>query len=497
MRETPSFRRMSADGKSRSTAWRVVIPLLVGVGLAALPVPSGLAPHAWYYFAVFAAVIVALVTAPLPGAACGLLGVTLIAVLGLPFNAAQRADAAFPLPAESIKWALAGFANSTVWLIFGAFVFAMGYEKSGLGRRIALVLVRSLGGRTLGLGYAIMLADLVLSPFTPSNTARSAGTIYPVIRNIPALYGSEPGESARKIGAYLMWTAFAATCVTSSMFVTAMAPNALALELVRKTVGIEISWIQWFRGFLPVGALLVVTVPWLIYKIYPPEIQVSTEVPRWAAQELASMGRITARELTMAALVLVALALWIFGGRWIDATLVALVAIGLMVICRVVSWADILAYQDAWNVLAWFATMVVLADGLGKVGFVGWLGKNAAALLAGHSPLLVMTALIVVFFLLHYVFAGLTGHATALLPIALAAGAAVPGMPMRGFALALVYCLGLIGVLTPYACGPAPVYFGCGFISRKDFWRLGFVFGLIFLGALVLIGLPALLTANG
>ena len=73
----------------------------------------------------------------------------------------------------------------------------MGYEKTGLGRRIALVLVKRLGGRTLGLGYAIALSDLALAPFTPSNTARSAGTIFPVIRSIPELYGSAPGESAR------------------------------------------------------------------------------------------------------------------------------------------------------------------------------------------------------------------------------------------------------------------------------------------------------------
>ena len=477
--------------------WRAGAPLLVGAFIAIVPVPAGLAPAAWYFFAIFAAVIVALVTEPLPGAAVGLLGVTLLAVSGLPFGGAQRAEPGFRLPAEAIKWALAGFANSTVWLIFGAFVFAMGYEKTGLGRRIALLLVRRLGGRTLGLGYAIALSDLVLAPFTPSNTARSAGTIFPVVRNIPALYGSEPGESARKIGAYLMWTAFAVTCVTSSMFVTALAPNGFALDLVRKTTGIEISWGQWFWGFLPVGGLLVLVLPWLIYIIYPPEITASAEVPRWAATELARMGGVTRRELVMAALVLAALSMWILGGAWIDPTLVALAAICLMVGCRVGSWQDILGHHSAWNVLAWFATMVVLADGLNKVGFIGWLGKHAAVLLGGLSPLVVMLALIALFFFIHYMFAGLTAHTTAMLPVVLSAGAAVPGVPVRTFAMLLVFCLGIMGVLTPYATGPAPVYFGCGFLSRRDFWRLGLVFGLIFFSALLLVGVPWLKATVG
>ena len=480
-------------GRGGLKPWvRAALPLGVGALLLAVPAPAGLAIHAWRYFAVFAAVIVALITEPIAAAAVGLIGVTLIAVSGLAFSPDQLADPAFRAPAEAIKWALAGFANSTVWLIFGAFVFAMGYEKTGLGRRIALLLVKWLGGRTLGLGYAIALADLALAPFTPSNTARSAGTIYPVIRNIPSLYGSHPEDSPRGIGAYLMWVAFATTCVTSSMFVTALAPNLLAIEMVRKAAGIEISWMQWFLGFLPVGAFLVLTLPLLVYWIYPPRIRASAEVPAWAARELSRMGPVTAPEWRMAALVLLALALWIAGGRFIDATTVALVAIGLMLITRVVSWDDVLANKPAWNVLAWFATLVVLADGLNKVGFVGWFGRHAAATFVGYAPLTVVVLLVVLFFGIHYLFASLTAHTTAVLPVIFAAGLAIPDAPVRMLALLLGYSLGIMGVLTPYATGPAPVYFGSGFFSRKDFWRLGLIFGVIFLAALLLIGVPTL-----
>jgi L-tartrate/succinate antiporter len=476
--------------------WRGGIPVLTGVALALVPAPHGLAPYSWHYFALFAAVILALITEPLPAAAVGLIGVTFAATFGLVFTPAQMADPAFKFPAEALKWGLAGFANGTVWLIFAAFVFAMGYEKTGLGRRIALVLVKWLGGRTLGLGYAIALSDLALAPFTPSNTARSAGTIFPVIVSIPGLYGSEPGESARRIGAYLMWVAFAATCVTSSMFVTALAPNLFALELVRKATGVEITWSGWFTGFLPVGGPLLLLLPWLVYKLYPPEIRTSAEVPRWAAQELAKLGGITAKETIMAALVIIALGLWIAGGNVIDATMVALVGISLMIVVGLVSWDDIVGNSVAWNVFVWFATLVVLADGLTKVGVVDWMGRGASALAAGYPPTFVMMMLVILFFMLHYMFASLTAHATALLPVILAAGAAVPGMPVRVFAMLLVFSLGIMGVLTPYATGPAPVYFASGYLSRKDFWRLGLVFGLIFLGSLLFVGAPYLLITD-
>ena len=472
--------------------WRAAIPLAIGVTIAILPAPSGLAPYAWRYFALFAATIVALVAEPMPAAAIGLMSVTLAAAVGLPFSPDQLHDPAFRFPAEGLKWALAGFVNPTVWLIFAAFVFAMGYQQTGLGRRLALVLVKRLGGRTLGLGYAIALTDLALAPFTPSNTARSAGVIFPVIASIPALYGSAPGPTARRIGGYLMWVAFAATCVTSSMFVTALAPNVLAVELVRKAVGVEIAWTDWFMGFVPVGALLLALVPWLVYRIYPPEVCASREVPQWAARELEALGGITRQEWVMALLVVSALGLWVFGASVIDPTMVALVGISLMLLTGIVSWADVVGNTPAWNVLVWFATLIVLADGLNKVGVVDWFARGATALLSGRHPLVVVVTIGALFFALHYIVAGLAAHTTALLPVMLAAGAGIPNVPVRGFAMLMVYSLGLMGVLTPYACGPSAVYYESGYLPRGDFWRLGLIFGAIFLTALLVIGVPYL-----
>ena len=467
----------------KTIPWKAVLPLLLGIIIALLPAPQGLNLTAWYFFAIFSAVILGLILEPLPAAAVGFIGVFLVAVLGL----------AGPKPADNIRWALSGFSNTTVWLIFGAFMFAMGYDKTGLGRRIALILVKKLGRKTLGLGYAITFSDLILAPFTPSNTARSGGTIFPIIRNLPGLYGSSPGETSRKIGAYIMWTAFAATCVTSSMFITSLAPNLLALDLVSKTVKISISWTEWFVGFLPVGIILILILPYLVYKIYPPETKSSEEIPSWASQELDKLGKFSRKELVMALLAVLALALWIFGGNLIDATTAAGFVISLMIITGTVTWDDILANKQAWNVLVWFATLVALADGLNKVGFVTWFAKSMAALLTGMSPIVVMVVLVVIFFIIHYMFASLTAHTTAILPVMLAVGAAIPGLPIKTFALLLCYSLGIMGVITPYATGPGPVYYGSGYISRKDFWTLGLIFGTIFLVALIGIGVPYLL----
>ena len=157
------------------------------------------------------------------------------------------------------------------------------------------------------------LSDLVLAPATPSNTARSGGIVYPIISNIPRIYGSEPGPTAGKIGTYVMWTAFATTAVTSSLFLTALAPNAAALCIAKKIVGVDVSWSQWFVGFAPLGILLLILVPLLSYVVCRPEVKQSPEIVEWSANELAAMGPLSRNEWIMAALVLLAMFLWICG----------------------------------------------------------------------------------------------------------------------------------------------------------------------------------------
>src|ERR1044071_3949385 len=282
------------EGAARIT-WKHFAPILVAIIIALIPAPAGLAQHAWYFFAIFAGVIVGLMFEPLPGGAIGLIGIAIVTVLApwVLYSPADLAKAGFNPTNAALTWALSGFSNSTVWLIFGAFMFALGYEKTGLGQRIALMLVKAMGRKTLTLGYAVVIADTILAPFTPSSTARSGGTIYPVIKNLPPLYDSRPDDpSMRRIGSYIMWVGIAAVCVTSSMFLPGLAPNLLAVELVHKTAKIELTWTDWFIYFAPVGILLLALLPLLVYWIYPPEVKEGTEVQSWAAKELEKMGEI-------------------------------------------------------------------------------------------------------------------------------------------------------------------------------------------------------------
>ena len=491
MKEPPKAAPAAAGKKNK--ALMLALPVIVAVLLLLVPVPSGLEPYAWHFFAIFVGVIVGLIFEPLPGAVIGLTGVVVIALFSqfLLFSPTELANPTFKLATESFKWAVSGFGNSTVWLIFGAFMFAAGYDKTQFGRRLALILVKYLGRRSLTLGYAITFADLLLAPFTPSNTARSGGTIYPIIANLPPLYGSKPNDpSARKIGSYLMWVAITAACITSSMFLSALAPNLLALALVKSVIGFDISWGMWFLAFIPLGLLLILTMPLLAYWFYPPEVKVNDEVPRWAMAELEKLGKLTRNELLLLVFVVCALLMWIFATAWIEPAMAALLVIILMLWTGVLNWNDITSNKAAWNTFAWFATLVALADGLARVGFIAWLGKEGGILLQGYDPQISAVVLLIAFFLLHYLFASTTAHTTALLPAMLTIAASIPGINMPVFCLMLCTSLGVMGIITPYGTGPSPIYYGSGYLPTKDYWRLGTIFGAIFLIAMMLIAYP-------
>jgi L-tartrate/succinate antiporter len=210
----------------------------------------------------------------------------------------------------------------------------------------------------------------------------------------------------------------------------------------------------------------------------------------WAHQQLLKAGPITLHEIILAILVVIALSLWIFGASYVNATTVALIVTSLMLVTRTFTWDDMLGYKSAWNTLAWFATLVALADGLNRVGFVKWFAETVAHHLTAVSPVVAMVILVAVFFISHYMFASVTAHVTAMMPVMLAVGATIPNLPMKEYALLLCLTLGIMGIISPYGTGPSPVYYGSGYLPAADFWKLGALFGLVFFGLFLILAVP-------
>ncbi|WP_093687009.1 anion permease [Sporolituus thermophilus] len=442
---------------------RGLIVLAVGAALWLWPVPAGLKPQAWHLLAVFVATILGFILQPLPIGSVAFISITFTALAGVL------------KPAE----ALSGFSNTTIWLIVAAFLFAKGFIKTGLGRRIAYMLIRAIGDSTLKLGYTLALSDLIISPATPSNTARAGGILFPIVKSLSTAFGSEPGPTARKVGAFLMQTEYQANTITSAMFMTAMAGNPLIALLAAKTLNIQISWGLWALAAAVPGLISLLVVPYFLYKFYPPEITKTPEAKTLAAEELAKMGPMSWGEKIVALVFVGALVLWSTSQYTkLDATVVAMLGVAVMMITKVLEWKDILDEKGAWDTMVWMGSLIGLADYLSKLGFIPWFAKTVSAGIAGIPWIQAFFVLLVVYMYAHYGFASLVAHITAMYA-AFASVAVAAGAPAYLVALALAFMSNLCMSLTHYAAGPAPIYFGAGYIDQGTWWKLGFIISVI------------------
>ena len=451
---------------------QLLLVFAVGVVIWFLPIPNGVKPEAWHLFAIFVATIVGFILHPLPIGAIAIIAAALSGFLKVL------------KPAEALK----GYGDATIWLIVSAYLFALGFVKTGLGKRIAYNIMAAIGDSSLKLGYAMALSDLVVSPATPSNTARAGGILFPIVKSLAVAFKSEPGDTARKIGSYLMSSSFQVNCITSSMFITAVAPNALAVSLAAKATGMEISWAQWAMACIVPGLICVALAPLIVYTLYPPEIKHTPEAKEIANSELKAMGKMTKAEKIVLFVFLLSLAMWATASfTKLNATMIAMVGVGIMLVGGAIEWDDVISQKGAWDTLIWMGTLMALASGLNKLGLIKWFANLVAGYLTGYSWVMALGILIVVYMWSHYAFASLSAHVAAMFQafVAVAVGAGAPPF----LAIMSLACLtGLQGSLTHYATGPAPIYFGAGYVSQNDWWKIGFIMSVINVAIFIFIG---------
>ena len=441
----------------RAKLMPLMVTLMVGITIWLSPIPAGVDVKAWHLLAIFVATVVGIIAKPLPMGAVAILGISLTALTGT----------------LTISESLSGFGNSVIWLIVIAFFISRGYIKTGLGARIAYRFMSAFGKRSLGLAYSMIATDLVLAPAIPSNTARSGGVIFPILRSIAQSYGSEPNDgTARKIGAFLITTSFQGTVITSAMFMTAMAANPVAAQIAGDA-GVEITWGSWALAAIVPGLASLVAVPWILYKIYPPEIKETPAATQIARDHLEEMGNLKPKEWIMLGTFILLLGLWIFGSQLgINSTTAALVGLVVLLLSGTLSWNDILHEKGAWDTLVWFAALVMMATHLNELGLIPWFGQVIGAAVQGISWMTAFLVLSLVCFYSHYFFASNTAHVLSMYGPFLAVAIAVGTPPMLA-ALVLGFFSNLFSSMTHYGTGPAPVLFGSGYVEMGTWWKLG------------------------
>lgn len=438
---------------------KFLVLIAVGMAIWFCPHPQAVSAQAWHLFAIVVATILGLILQPIPIGAIAFIGVT-VAVLTKVLK-----------PSD----ALGGFGNTTIWLIFCAFILARGFIKTGLGRRIAYKIISLIGDSTLKIGYSIVISEFIISPAMPSAGARAGGVLFPIVKGLSSALGSEPGDSRRRAGAYLMQTLWQSNGITNAMFLTSMAGNPFIAKLAADTLGIQISWSLWAMGAIVPGLVSLALMPSLLYKIYAPELKKYPQAKQIASQELAAMGAMSYGEKVVVGVFVCALALWATGGlTGIGATTVGMIAVCALVLSDVLSWQDVLGEKGGWDTLIWMGSLITLAGGLSKLGLIKWFADFVAAGVSGIPWIAALGILLLVYVYSHYLFASLTAHIAAMYAT-FAAVAVAAGAPAYLVALVFAYASNLMMPVTHYGGAPAPIIFGAGYVTQNEWWRLGFI----------------------
>jgi divalent anion:Na+ symporter, DASS family len=452
--------------------WRWAAVLGVGLLTLLLPRPADVPASSWTLLAIFLSTILGLTLQPLPGGAMVLLGVGATVLLGV----------------QTVQQALDGYADPIVWLVLTAFFMSRGMIDSGLGRRIAFVMIRGIGKRSLGLGYALVLTEFVLAGFIPSNAARAGGIVFPIAKSLSEAYDSHPGPTAGRLGSFLMVLVYQCCVVNCAIFLTGQASNVLIASFARQTAGFELDYGRWLLGAIVPGAVSLIAVGLLVYRLSPPEVKSTPGAVEIARAELTRMGPMKRAEKLMLLVFALVAGLWMTtSAHGFHYAAVALIGICALLVTGVVTWEQVKSERGAWDVFIWYGGLVELAGALAASGLTQRFASSVAGLTHGWPWWAALLGLLLIYFYSHYAFASITAHATAMytpfLAVMLAAGA-----PAGIAVLSLAYGSNLMAGLTHYGTTPAPIYFGAGYVSQATWWRIGFAASVVTLTIWMTVG---------
>ena len=449
--------------------------LLVGAVIWLMPVPAGLASDAWQLFAIFFAAIFAVVS----GAASILLA-SIVALVVAVLSGVLQPEVAY-----------GGFSEGFILLIVVAFLVGRGVVNSGLGARIGYRLVSMFGHSSLGLAYSVIATDALIAPAFPSNTARS-GVLFPIVYSLAESNGSHPWEaSRRRLGAFLMLTTMTSLGLSSALWLTAMAANPLGVALAAQQ-GVTITFASWLlASSLPTLTAMVV-VPWLLYKVFTPDLTSTPDAPAKAKEKLHELGPMSVKEwITLATFVGMVTGWALSSVLSLDPTAIAFCGLAVMMLSGIFTLDDMKNSGDALETLIWFAILYSLSTQLDALGFMAYVGELLGGFVQGLNPIATFVALLGVYVGIHYLFVSQTAHLLALFGVVL--GLSPPEIPIELMAMMLLLATNFFSVLTPQASSSNVIFMGSGYLEGREVYRYGGLATLVCFFIYLLIGTPWIL----
>lgn len=469
----------------------LIVAVLALLAIAALPTPQGLPPAGQVMLAILAFAVVTWMTEALDYAVSAVvIGALMIFMLAgvpdvtRPANTGMGTSAALAL-------ALSGFSNSAVALVAAACFIAAAMTATGLDRRIALLVLSKVDGRTNHIVIGAMVVGFLLSFIVPSTTARVA-CLVPIMMGFILAFKV---EKRSRFAGLLVITAAQTASVWNVGIKTAAAQNMVAIGFIEKQFQTSITWAEWFIAGAPFSALLSVAVYFIMTRMMKPEMAEIAGGRATIRAQLDAVGPMTLREWKLLVIVLVLLGFWatekVLHGFDTSSTTIAAIALMLTPRLGVMDWK---ASQRGfpWGTVVLFAVGISVGTALLRTQAAGWLAslivQNLGLQQASAFVILMLLSLFLI--VIHLGFASATALASTMIPIVISVLLAVEtrGINVVGMTMLLQFVVSF-GFILPVNAPQNMIAYGTDTFEARDFVRTGLVITLAAAALLVVFAL--------
>ncbi|WP_018149457.1 SLC13 family permease [Henriciella marina] len=384
------------------------------------------------------------------------------------------------------------YMHHIVVLLLGGFVIAMGIERWGLHKRIALNVVTRVGTAPRMLVLGFMVATALLSMWI-SNTATTLMMV-PIALSAAAAVG---GEDRAFPVALLLGVCYAAS-IGGVATPIGTPTNLIAINWLQAEAGATIGFPQWMAFGIPTACVLVPAAWWAVTRELPKSAS-GTAAHAEIEDQRRGLGRISTSEARAAAVFGLIAFLWVmrliivgaletagwpllssYSGAQVDmmiaifgAVLMFLVPAGKSEGRALLNWEE--AERLPWGVLILFGGGIALGNAVTRTGLSAWIGEQLSVLSVLPPLVFIVAVVTLVIFLTE-----LTSNVatmTTLAPIlgALAIGVGAAPESLLGPAAVAASC----AFMLPVATAPNAIIYASGEISIGQMMKRGLRVNLI------------------
>ena len=444
------------------------IGVFLFLAIIMLPSPAGLTESAWLVAAVAMLMVTWWATEAIPIPVTSLLPIALFPILGV----------------TSIETAALPYANKNIYLFLGGFLIALSIERSGLHKRLALIMIKKLGSDGPKLIGGFMLVSALISMWVMNTSTTlmllpiGLAICSVVAKTVPNMSEKDKNNFDK---ALLLSIAYAATIGGMSTLV-GTAPNIVFSSFMQEVYGLEIRMSDWMKLGVPV-AICMLTLAWIILTkvVYPVNFVSSNETKNTLTKMLTDMGPMSKDEFRVGIVFFIAAGLWMFRSLIdnyligiTDAGIAILVAISLFIIPSSGRNGELLSWKQSsklpWGLLLLFGGGLSLGVQINDTGLGLWIGQSLVSLKTVPLIILVMAVAALIIFLTEVT--SNVATTSTFLPVFGAVAVAV-GVAPEVLTVPVVLAASCAFML-PVATPPNAIVYGANKFKIIDMMRAGF-----------------------